>query len=907
MRVETGNSAVSSKMRAGAASWRARRAHLVMASVMALPGLLVACGGAKQGDGGGDAVKERPQNTREFTDKELERFLAQSNFDLFGGEVRSQYLELDGSAPRELLVEVRCAGKACTGDHYSIKGSLYFLYDLSTSLDAPEMWTPKPISIGPGSSVQVADINGDGKDDLLLSGATKDFSRSLKIYSVMGRLLSTRFEGEMPQHTITQLVVDLDQDGSMEIVTLQRQADVSESQPYYNNGYYQTNLLSVGMLDDLVVQPWDVRRGSLSLKTVESRAGLEALYERQLADLGKGTSLEELSTTLVMLRQSGKTQPLPDKVLKALMTTYDERVEEGEELRVRPAQAQDPYANGYPQYDAYGNVMQPEPGDAPSLDLFLMVAALSGQSSQDVRLWAQDKMATAQSIDALSAFLELTLSTVTESERDKALETMFRKSLDVLITDGPQSPNFYNLAYIDPYTNDGKISDVQRSYFVASYLLDEKVQFAGKGEVIRNFLTQSTKEPYALQTLLPQYPFVTSIAPHVLEMDLNKLPPEVVSTLFNQVLPNYISVINQQGGLEKEKKERFIASVQRYLKANPGRQNEVVYFITNYMPDPSFGPILAPSLKRLREVFESGRATQDDRNNMYNAAAMLPLAMSSLSKKDREWWVNYVYRQGMGYSLDSSISAGCYDLGAQTDEQIEMILDSMETLPPESTVTATCLPYMLGVYNGGVSPLPETYQKRLPDLLRKRLKTMEDEYQTQQLLVSLESYDKLADLESELWVVVKKRKSNYFDTARYQALAMLSKLGDKKARKQLEAISKDAFTDSAKRRKVSYFNEYFYVDVLARQQDPYFVELMLDMAEQKDVVPTSCQLIHDYIVSYGQSDSFTDAQQKRHSKLCGGTAALESYEIPMKGTGIGVLGGVGMGSSGGGTAPLEIE
>ena len=143
--------------------------------------------------------------------------------------------------------------------------------------------------------------------------------------------------------------------------------------------------------------------------------------------------------------------------------------------------------------------------------------------------------------------------------------------------------------------------------------------------------------------------------------------------------------------------------------------------------------------------------------------------------------------------------------------------------------------------------------------------------------MSLESYDKLADLESELWVVVKKRKSNYFDTARYQALAMLSKLGDKKARKQLEAISKDAFTDSAKRRKVPYFNEYFYVDVLARQQDPYFVELMLDMAEQKDVVPTSCQLIHDYIVSYGQSDSFTDAQQKRHSKLCGGTAALESY------------------------------
>ena len=862
-----------------------------------LAGLLVGCHGSKGGgDEGSDSVKEKPRNTSEFSPEALQAFLDRSRFDMFGGEVRSQYLELDGHAPRELLVEVRCVGNACAGDHYSIKGSLYFLYDLSTSLDAPELWTPKPISMGPGASVQVADVNSDGKDDLLLSGATTTYSRSLKIYSVMGRLLSTRFEGEMPQNTVAQLTVDLDQDGSVEIVTLQRQVNVSESQPY-PNGYYQGSMLTVGMLDNLVVQSWDVRRGNLNLKTVENRAGLGALYERQLTELGEETSLEALSTTLAMLRVIGENKTISTELAASIMSAYDKRAEGGDVLKIRPV-SQDPYHNGYPQYDAYGNLIPPEASAAPSFDLFLLLAALTGQPSQEVRLWAQDKLTEAGSMDEVSAFLELTLSTLPADQRDKTLATMLEQSLDVLITEGPQSPNFYNLAYIDPYNNQGSFGNVQRSYFVASYLLDEQVKFDGKGKIIRNFLTRSTREPYTLQTLLPQYPFITAIAPHVMEMDFSKLPSEVVTTLFNQVLPHYISTVNQQGGLNKETKERFIASVQRYIKANPGRQSEVMYFITNYMPDPSFGPIVAPSLKRLRDVFESGRATQEDRNNMYTAAAMLPLAMSSLSKKDREWWINYVYRQGMGYTVDASLSAGCYDLRSQTDEQIETILDSMETLPRESTVAASCLPYMLGVYDDGVSPLAEKFQERLPELLRKRLKVMEDEYQIQQFLVSLDAYDKLSELESELWGVVKRRKSNYFDTARYQALVMLARLDDARAKKQLEAISKDAFTDSAERRKASYFNEYFYVDALARQKEPYFNELLLEMGERKDVIPSSCHLIRDYLMGYDQVASFDEAKRKRHEKLCGGASSVSSSTVPITGS--------GMWSSGGGVDEDEL-
>lgn len=864
------------------------RAPLVsLLSLATLCSVVVFGAACKTSDGGktdGDVIKETPSNTREFTKEELSRFLTTSNFDMYGGVVSSQYIDLNGVAPRELLVEVRCAQQSCYGDFYKIQGSNYFLYSLSESLDNPQMLTPKPISMGPDGQAQMADIDGDKQADLLISGQGRDGSRHLKIYSVLGKLLSSRFEGSLPYGAISQLIMDLDEDGSMEIVTLQQQDTSTQAMNGYGGGYGYGPGIQADLLDSLTVQTWQVSRGSLNLKSVKSQSGLAKAFEAMRAN--PDTPIMDLARAMILMRHYKQTVKDPGPLLVRIMETYDALRKNGQKFSIT-TQQQDPY--NYPQYDPYGNPITPDEfANTPSYDMYVLLGAMKLPNQPAVASWSEAYVGEANTLDELSAQLELSLGAAPDDRREELSIKYLDHAFNVLLDEGPNSPNFYNLAYFDPSIQ--QMEPVQRQFFIASFLLDPSFAFKGREQVIKRFLDRSVKNPMAMQTLLPQYPLAQAISPYLMEMDLAKMPSDFVSVMLNQILPTYISTAQAQGGLKEESKKKLAANLKSFMTRYPDRRNEVLYFVSNYFQDQAFAPIIASMMSDLRTKFEGGRATQADRDNLYNVSMLLPIAMTELNTSDRKWWINYVYRQGMGYNLDAKLSEGCYDLKSQSDAQIETILSSMETLPKESTLASMCLPYMLGVYDLGTSPLKDKYKARLPDIIDARLQPGGDEYQLQQFLMTLENYDKLSEFAPSLWRVAKKRKGP-MDTARYQALVMLAKMGEKDAMKQLRKTSKKLFTDTKFRDKNPYFNDYFYVDLLARQQSTELLELMFELAEDKKILPNSCVLLRDYMQSYGRTADFSAEQQTRWEKLCGGSTASTGVS--------GGLGISGMGTEGG--------
>ncbi len=848
------------------------RQGLCLATLCSFTLFGVACKSSSgEGSSGIDKIKEDPDNTREFTDEELAQFLQKGNFDVYGGVVSSEYIDLDGQAPKELLVEVRCSQQTCSGDFYKIQGSSYFLYSLA-SLNNPQLLTPRPISLGPDGQSQMADIDGDKQQDLLLSGQGRDGTRQLKVYSVLGKLLSVRFEGSLPYGSISQLILDLDEDGAMEIVTLQQDSTQDpSSQPYGYGGYgyggygygpaIQSNLLG-----SLNVQTWQISRGSMNLKNVSGHSGLAKSFESMRKN--DKTSIMDLARGMVLMRHYKVPIENPGPLLERMMAEYDVLRKNGQKLQL--SKQNDPY--GYPQYDAYGNpIAVDEFANTPSYEMFMLLAAMRLPNQEKVAEWSASYVDRANTLDELSAQLELSLAAAPDDRRNTLSTTYLDRAFDVLLTDGPNSPNFYNLAYFDP--NLQEMETVQRQFFIASFLLDPSFEFEGREQAIKRFLDKSVKNPMAMQTLVPQYPLAQAISPYIIEMDFARLPSDFVSVLLNQILPTYVSTAQAEGSFSKEKKEKLASSLKSFMTKYPDRRSEVLYFISNYFQDPAFGPIIAPMMADLRKKFESGRATQSDRDSLYNVSMLLPMAMDELSKSDRKWWINYVYRQGMGYNLDAKLAEGCYNLGEQSEEQIDTILSSMETLPRESTLASMCLPYMLGIYEGGKSPLSETQQEKLPGIIDARLQPGGDEYQLQQFMMSLETYENLDDFAPSLWRVVKKRKGDA-DTARYQALVMLTKMGEKGALKQLKKVSKKLFTDKKFRDKNPYFNDYFYVDLLARQNgNAAILELMFELAEDKKIVPNSCTLLRDYMQSYGRNAEFTDSQQTRWETLCGGSYA----------------------------------
>lgn len=836
-------------------SWQAT--WCVALCVMMTLGVLGCKTGASEKE---NDVSKESANTREFTDEELADFLTRNRFDLFGGDVSAQYVDLDGKAPRELLVHLSCEGKACHGDHYEINGSVFFMYDQSTSLQNPSLWTNKPISMGPEAYVQLTDVNADGLDDLVISGLGKSGERWLKVYSVLGKLLSTRFDGALPTHTLSERIIDLDGDGVSEVVTLQRQLLVNETQPYNHYGYYDASLF-LGTFDQLKVQSWSLGRNGLQLKSLESYEGFESKYKQLLAEQPR--DLNALAQVIVMGKMYQVNIDVPADLQAQLMEEYDRRIRDGEEFRITATPPVDAY--GYPQYDQYGNPIKAE-DNTTSGQLLMLLAALNTQQGSEIQSWAKKHVDQASSFEALSVFLDLYLASIPEDNKAQSMTSMLETALKVLLEQGPNSQCFYNLAYLPPGTS--SIDEAQKQFLIASYLIGEDVKFDGKSKILHAFLDQGTRDNLpALQGLLPQQPLSAAMTPTIIDAGLERLSPELSVLFMTQMLPNYVSVKQSHGGLSKEEKQELVDALLKVVEVHPDRQSDTFQFVSNYLPDPAFGPLIKPELVRLKAVFESGRATQQDRNYMYNAATMLPMALDSLSKRDREWWVNYVYRQGMGYSLDNKMAEGCYNLAAQSEEKINWILTGMETLPKESTLVPVCLPYMLGVYTDGVSPLNEEQFKRIKPIVRNRLKILEDEYQVQQFLMAMAEYKELDSFSDELWGLVKKKRKKT-DTGRFQALVLLTRLGDTKAQDMLHKDAIAIFTDSKLRKKVTYFNAYSYVDMLVRYNSEALADIALDVASQKKISKQECKMFKDYMVSYGLTSRFDTEQTKQYSKLC---------------------------------------
>ena len=825
-------------------------------------------GGCASGGGKGErgAGKEKPAHSREFTEAELEAFLKQSRFDLYGGQVYSQYVDLDGEAPRELLVEVRCEPGSCEGEFYSIQGSTYFLFALS-SLEAPEELVSEPISLGPESTAQMADLDGDGKADLILSGVNKQGARQLKIYSVMGKLIANRFDGALAYGTIAQSVMDVDGDGSMEVVTFQRDTSPPTQayyDPYgYNNGY--GTQINATALEDLTAQVWSIGRGSLSLKSLERYDGLERAL-KQMGSSGE-SDVMELARLMIFARERELEVALPEGVAERLMAEYDRRHAKGEEVQLEP-KVTDPYNEGYPSYDAYGNpIDRAEEEKIPAYSMTLLLAALKGVEREQVATWSKGRLSQARGIDELGALLEVALSSAPERDRDRIATEMLSEQFDVLLKEGPNSPNFYQLAYYDPSM--GEMDQVQRAFFVVSFLLDEKLELKGRERVLAQFVKESTSRYEIMSTLLPQQPLSTAIVPHLVTLDLASMPPEFVSVVLSSILPNYF--MQNPDAFDQETKKKFALSLNTLMKKQPARRNEVFYFISNYFPDAAFGPAIATMLSSLRAKFESGRATQADRDGMYNAAALLPMAMDSLDKEEREWWTNYVYRQGMGYTLDAKFSETCYDLAGRSEEEIDALFSALETLPKESTLATMCLPYLVNSgFSEGASPLSEAQRERLPEVIATRLDPEGDEYQLQQLLMALEQYTGAESIASPIWKVVKKRRT-VTDTARFQALVLLVKMGDEAALKQLKRDAKEIFQSDKLRAANPYFNDYYYADALARQSEQPFIELMLEVGEDSKTLPASCSMLRDYMESYGRTYELNEAQKARYDTICAGS------------------------------------
>lgn len=798
--------------------------------------------------------------------EELERFIQDHHFRVYGAWVSVDHVDLDGEGLPELVIKAQCDAGRCVNNLFTINSTAYYVYRVVGDGEL-EMFHKEPVFVSETARVTYVDVDGDGNRDLLFDDHP-EYGERRKGFCLMKEDRSgTRRELLLTPNLMDAVLIDIDADGAMDLITYHFK--ISPPAPY--NYYMPPVLPELGKFESKF---WSIRPdGSIGPALEVSADDLQAAFER-VASRPDADALV-IAQHLVAMKQLGIKPPGLDQHLNKIMKRFGVLTSRGDsytrsyQYQYAPT-PQDNIAGdlptSQPDYGMYGGpYYNPSFTSFVSPERFLLLYSLAGwDDSSAVVAWSEKMTGKVRSHEELGLLTELIIDHSSEGDSGEIVAARLEEALDVLL-EIPEPANPFDYGTFSMSVNEvgGKI---WRAHGVAVQLSARYDEFDEVNEVLRRSYKKLVKKPNLLNQMFTQSALGTAFVPVIIEQPASKLSPEVADAVAT-ILDGYVGQLEaKHGEIPKDQVPKLAKFIKGYISSGRGtRMDLFVRLIKPLGLEEDF----AARAKSLKKKFLSGRMSQTERYEMANVGYFLLDISSHLSKSERDWWVTLFYKQSSQYALEGALSQRCYELATITDEQRDEVFEILELIPDNFITYNTCIMPIVERYKSSAElAVPEPERERARAFISGLVKKSSS---AQDIAMNLRyaediGVEDLTGLARKIWS--RRRRRPGTDSARHQALVLLAASGDAAAIKALRETHEKIFSDFGWTSKTPDFLPDTFFQALVSRDKPEDIERLIELVGADWFDAGYCFSLNITFPSSALSIAMTEEQRKQIYAVC---------------------------------------